>query len=146
VQIVRWIAVLLLMLSPFAAATAQMAGYNPSKSADQTAENVSMVQLIANPQAWDGKHIRVIGFLRLEFEGDSIYLHQEDYMHGITNDALWVDRPKDLTASQQREINTGYVICEGIFRAGKHGHMGMFSGTISNVTRLEPWSSTRPEK
>jgi hypothetical protein len=41
-----------------------------------------MIQLIANPQAWDGKHVRVIGFLRLEFEGDALYLHREDLRTG----------------------------------------------------------------
>ena len=32
--------------------------------------DVSLIQLIANPQMFDGKLVRVIGFLRLEFEGN----------------------------------------------------------------------------
>jgi hypothetical protein len=32
-------------------------------------ENATLVQLIADPQKFDGKLIQVIGFLRLEFEG-----------------------------------------------------------------------------
>lgn len=140
-RIARRVLILILILSPLATATAQMAGYNPSKSADQSAQSVSMIQLIANPQAWDGKHIRVIGFLRLEFEGDALYLHREDYAQGITNDAVWIDRPKDLTVAQQKQVNSGYVILEGVFRAAKHGHMGLFSGTISDIGRIETWGS-----
>jgi hypothetical protein len=137
---------LLLVLASVVAAEAQLRGYNPANSAYERSQDVSMIQLIANPQAWDGKHIRVIGFLRLEFEGDALYLHKEDYVHGIATDAVWIDRPASLTSAQQNAINSDYVICEGIFRAGKHGHMGMFSGTISDINRLEAWSFTRPEK
>jgi len=102
-----------------------------------------MIQLIANPQAWDGKHVRVIGFLRLEFEGDALYLHREDYAQGITNDGVWIDRPKDLTPAQNEQLNNGYVILEGIFRADRHGHMGLFSGAISDIGRIETWKFAR---
>ncbi len=97
------------------------------------------MQLIANPEAWDGKKVRLIGFLRLEFEGDALYLHKEDYEHQISNNAVWIDRPRGLTPAQLKAINTQYVICEGTFRAGNHGHMGMFSGTLNNINRLEAW-------
>jgi len=35
----------------------------------QQPTDVTLIQLIANPEKFDGKLIRVIGFLRLEFEG-----------------------------------------------------------------------------
>jgi len=121
----------------------QMVGYNPSKSADRHAVDVSMIQLIANPQAYDGKKVRLIGFLRLEFEGDAIYLHKEDYEHGISSNGLWIDVPREMTKDQQQIVNTQYAICEAVFRASGHGHMDMFSGELTNVTRLEAWSSKR---
>ncbi len=126
-------------------AAAQMSGYNPSKSADQSAEEVSLVRLIANPQAYDGRKIRVIGFLNLEFEGDAIYLHREDFEYGITENAFWVDVPQDMTVKQRTELNLRFVICEGRFVASRHGHMGMFGGEITNITRLEPWEARRPD-
>jgi hypothetical protein len=117
-----------------------MSDYNP-KDADQTAQDVSLVQLIANPQLWDGRRVRLIGFLRLEFEGNALYLHKEDYLNRISNDAIWIDRPQDLGSTQQKTIDNHYVICEGTFRAKNHGHMGMFSGTINNINRIEPWGN-----
>lgn len=67
----------------------------PVSAAEPT--NVSMVQLIANPEKFDGKLIRIIGFLRLEFEGDALYLHREDYENGIMGDAIWVDVNSEIT-------------------------------------------------
>lgn len=39
--------------------------------------DVSLVQLIANPGDFHGGLVRVIGFCRLEFEGNALYLHRE---------------------------------------------------------------------
>lgn len=36
--------------------------------------HVSLIQLIANPEKYDGKQVAVVGFLRLEFEGNALYL------------------------------------------------------------------------
>jgi len=117
----------------------QMVGYYPKGGADIAAEDVSLIQLIANPQTYDEKTIRVIGFLRLEFEGNVLYLHNEDFLHGIEKNGLWVDLPRDITQEQIRTINNHYVICTAKFVAKMHGHMSMNSGEVSNITRLEVW-------
>jgi hypothetical protein len=120
-------------------ASSQNAGYYPKGGPDLGVENVSMIRLIANPQEYDGKRIRITGFLRIEFEGDAIYLHREDFDYGITKDALWIDIPRDMTEVQRNSVNNGYVLCTGTFHAGGHGHMGLFSAEIGEITRLEPW-------
>jgi hypothetical protein len=106
---------------------------------DGRAQDLSIIELIANPLKYDGKRVQVIGFLRLEFEGNAIYLHQEDFEHAISRNAIWIDRPTDLSEKQTAGINNKYVICQGMFRAGEHGHMGMFSGSLTHITRLESW-------
>jgi hypothetical protein len=102
--------------------------------------SVSIIQLIANPQRYNGKRIRIIGYLRLEFEGNAIYLHREDYEQEISENAVWINPPSALTKEQINAVNNGYVICTGVFHGNQHGHMDMFSGEISNINRLEPWS------
>ncbi|MGI8769974.1 MAG: hypothetical protein ACR2JE_00910 [Acidobacteriaceae bacterium] len=134
------VVVLLMLALPGVRATAQMSGYDSNPRFDTRAKNVSILQLIANPQAYDGKRVRLIGFLRLEFEGNALYLHREDFEHAISNDALWVDPPRDMTKEQRQSVNNQYVICEATFRASGHGHMGLFSGELAEVTRLEFWS------
>ena len=101
--------------------------------------DTSLVQLIANPKALDGKLIRVIGFLNLEFEGDAVYLHKEDFEHAISQNGIWVDIPDDFKG--RSKLSGNYVLLEGIFDAKRHGHMGMFSGTIRTVSRAQVWST-----
>ena len=135
------VALVALLCLPSLMAVAQIKGYFPKAQFDPTAANVSMVQLIANPQDFDGKKVRLVGFLRLEFEGDAIYLHRDDFENAITNNGLWINVPDDMTQRQRGETNMTYVICEGVFRAGRHGHMALFAGEISDVTRLQLWSA-----
>jgi hypothetical protein len=102
--------------------------------------NVTVVQLIANPEKFDGKLIRVIGFLRLEFEGDVLYLHREDYENAILGDGISVDVTPDMT-KQSKTLNMNYVLLEGIFSLSNRGHMGMWSGSITKIQRAELWPS-----
>jgi hypothetical protein len=111
---------------------------------DSNAQEVSIVELLANPLKYDGKQVQVFGFLRLEFEGDAIYLHREDFEHAISKNAIWVDRPKDFSKKQMAEVDKKYVICEGTFNTRGNGHMGMFSGSLTHITRLESWGPVAP--
>jgi hypothetical protein len=129
-----------LLVAPSCSAHAQTAGYYPKGGPDIEAEDVSLIPLIANPQAYDRKIVRITGFLHLEFEGNAIYLHGEDFQYSLTKNALWINVPKDMTQGQIKAVNDQYVICTGRFVAGMHGHMGLNSGEIDDVTRLEVWS------
>ncbi len=95
----------------------------------------SVIQLIARPDLFDGKRVRVIGYIHLEFEGNGIYVRREDLVRRIHGNGLWVafsDAPPD--GCQDR-----YVVIQGIFRARHHGHMGLWSGAITDITRCDPW-------
>src|SRR5215471_15964166 len=79
------------------------------QASTKSAELVSMVQLIASPEKFDGKVVQVIGFLRLEFEGDVLYLHADDYKNRINKNGLWVSRNKTMTDSAD-QLNMHYVV------------------------------------
>jgi hypothetical protein len=100
--------------------------------------DVTMVQLIANPQSFDGKLIRVIGFLQLQFEGDVLYLHREDYERSILGNGIWVDVTPEMR-KQSDNLDLKYVLLEGVFSSSWRGHMGMWSGSMTNIRRAEPW-------
>ncbi|WP_347250750.1 hypothetical protein [Zoogloea sp.] len=120
---------------------AMLLGLNLSAAAEHP-EDVSIIRLVATPEQFDGRLVRVIGYFRAEFEGDSIYLHRQDYLQGITKNGLWVDL-EGVKRSTVNQANQGYVLLEGVFRANDHGHLGLWSGSIDRVQRLERWS--RPE-
>jgi hypothetical protein len=111
----------------------------------QEPTDVTLVQLIANPEKFDGRLIRVIGFLRLEFEGNVLYLHREDYENAILGDGIWVDATPAIR-KQSTELNMNYVLLEGVFSSGDRGHMGMWSGTIKQIRRAELWVSHNHKK
>jgi hypothetical protein len=107
--------------------------------ASPQAQQVSIIALIANPDKYDGKQVQIIGFLRLEFEGDAIYIHQQDFEHAISKNGIWIDRPRDISPKQIAEVNNKYVLCQGTFKAANHGHMRIFSGALTQLTGLESW-------
>ena len=72
----------------------------------------------------------MIGFLRLEFEGDVLYLHREDYENGLLGNGIWVDVTPGIT-KQSTTLNMHYVLLEGVFSSSRRGHMSMWSGTIN---------------
>jgi len=80
----------------------------------------------------------VIGFLRLEFEGNALYLHETDFCHRISENAVWVDVgwPPD---DKHMRFNNEYVLLEGVFNAKSKGHMGMFAGSVQKLSRLDGW-------
>jgi hypothetical protein len=94
--------------------------------------DVSLIQLIASPDKFDSRHVMVMGFARLEFEGNALYLHEEDYKRGLTKNAVWVDVPPDIRG-RSKEYDMKYVLIVGTFSATRKGHMGLFSGTIERV-------------
>lgn len=120
-------AVTIVSLTALLAASLSRAQNNPMDN------SVSIVQLIATPEKYDHKMVLVTGFLRLEFEGDAIYLHEDDYRHAILKNGLMVvTNPKiDMEAGK---LNLHYVVLEGTFDANNHGNMGLNSGTIRNIT------------
>jgi len=123
-------------------AGAQMPGYLSKAAKPATTETVSILQLIASPERYDGRRVQLVGFLRLEFEGNAIYLHREDYERSILPNALSIELPNDMTKQQVEAVNMQYVICLGTFVAAPRGRrVGMESGTIKDVMRLQVWPS-----
>jgi hypothetical protein len=108
---------------------------------------VSLVRLIATPQAFDGKYVQVMGFVSIEHEGTAIYLHRDDWQHMVTKNGIWLvvsDIPsKD---SPEEKVNERYALIEGRFVASNHGHRDLWSGAIEKVTRMIPWESRKGAK
>jgi hypothetical protein len=104
--------------------------------------DVSIIQLISTPERYEGKVVRLIAFLRVEFEGNALYMHREDYEQGITRNGIWIELPSQPVArSKQRDQS--YVIAVGTFDSTNKGHMGLWAGSLSQVSRLDKWTSPK---
>ena len=109
-------------------------------AANHYAEDVSIIELIATPEKYDGKLVRVIGVGLIEtdhgdFE-DSLYLNKEDYeIH--TGNSLRLEMGIRAISREDASIFNGkYVIVEGFF---KQTDEPLHSGLLTNVSRYELW-------
>ena len=100
----------------------------------------SLIALIATPDRYDHKFVRVHGFAVLEFEGNALYIGQEAFQHGMTESAVWINVPDSLRPADST-MWRGFYQVEGRFLAGPRGHLGMFSGTIDSITWFGPMGS-----
>ena len=112
----------------------------PPTLSGQQPVRTSMIELLANPGRFDGKTIEVKGYLRLEFEGNALYLHKEDFDQALSENAVWVNIDK-LSTEKRKVVSDTYVLLVGRFDVRQHGQMGIFGGEIGSITRLEPWPS-----
>jgi len=115
-------------------------GYSETpNSANQYAKDVTVIQLIATPEKYDGQLVRVIGVGNLEFEGNCISLSKEDLKYGVGN-SIWIELgEKTISYEEAKKYNGEYVIIEGVFDKDDCGHMDMFRGSIKNISRYDLW-------
>ncbi|MFZ1058039.1 MAG: hypothetical protein WAP47_02480 [Candidatus Rokuibacteriota bacterium] len=97
---------------------------------------VSLIQIIANPTAFDQRRVLVEGYVVLEFEHQAIYLSEADAKHTITRNGLWLDVNERVYAARAR-FHGRYALVEGTFNARRRGHLGLSSGVIENIGRFE---------
>ncbi len=113
-------------------------------AAQRGPDAVSLVQLIATPEKYQGKPVQVFGFMRLEHEGNAIYLHREDYENALYKNGLWLTNVD--TAEHRAKHNLKYVLIEGTFDGKERGHFGLWSGSIKDIKRVQLWGTSAPRK
>ncbi|MGV3617246.1 MAG: hypothetical protein ACO1SV_18115 [Fimbriimonas sp.] len=99
-----------------------------------------MIALIANPKAWHGKYVRLIGYAHLEFEGRGLYIHRQDQLNAISKNGLWLNGLSKGAKLEGKPSVDQYVIVEGRFSATDRGHLGGWSGAIVDIRRFNLWS------
>ena len=101
-------------------------------------KDVSFIDLISNPEKYTGQTIRVVGYMNIEFEGNALYFHQEDYNLRNYKNGLWLDiSVADIHTKLYQDANKKYVLMEGTFNMHNKGHMGSYHGAIGKITRVE---------
>ncbi|MBT1065896.1 hypothetical protein KJY73_20145 [Bowmanella sp. Y26] len=85
---------------------------------------VSITQLAITPERFNGKLVRVIGKLRMQFEVTGLKYGEHQ---------IWV-QVGDFKKYAQYDSRT--VQIEGTFNALNFGHLGMWDGAIENVESI----------
>lgn len=138
----KWILAFVALAFWFAGrpAVCQVQTHKPSN--DTKPIGVGMVALLATPQKYEGKIVRTIGFMCVEFENDALYLHEEDYRHGLHKNSFAL-RLSESQRKEFKELSLKYVLIEGTVYANAPEQTDLWSGAIGNITRLEVWPADR---
>lgn len=99
---------------------------------------VSLVALLADPERYDGRKVLVSGFVTLGFEGSGLHLDKSAYEAGLRRNAVWLEKPKWLSAEAARRLDRRYGDVAGTFDASGHGHVGAYTGALVQVRRIRP--------
>jgi hypothetical protein len=102
--------------------------------------STSLIQVLAHPADYHGKRVFVEGFLRVEREGNAIYLSETDDRYMILGNAFWVAfEGNELRLNREeitKQFSGRYVVLGGTFDKENHGHMGAFQGEFNRITRI----------
>ena len=52
---------------------------------------VSIISLLGDPKRYAGYRVTVTGYVRIEFEGNAVYFHKEDFDNMLMKNALWLE-------------------------------------------------------
>jgi hypothetical protein len=99
--------------------------------------DASIIQLLARPEVYNGKQVRLKGYIHLAFEGNGIYLHREDQQRSLYSNGLWVEFKPGAKITP--ECQDRYVLVVGTFAPSGRGHMSLWGGTVKDIFRCVPW-------
>jgi hypothetical protein len=113
-------------------------GYS-QRNSTASAPVVSILQLISEPERFAGTTVTLIGFLRIENEGNLLYINKADYENVVLANTIWVDVTREM-AEKRESINLKYVRITGTFNVGHKLKGGFSVGGLSDITNCEFWS------
>ena len=114
----------------------------PALAQDQPVR-ASIIQLISTPEKYEGKIVAVAGYIHLEFEGNGIYLHKDDYEYSLNNNGLWIDL-YECGSPRDDKFTDGYAYVVGRFTATDRGHLGSWSGSLQEIKSCQSWPPIAP--
>jgi hypothetical protein len=100
---------------------------------------VSLIQLISSPERYGETKVMVIGYLRLDFEGEALYLHEIDYDRYISPNSISLRLDSDKLTAEQRKLDGQYVQVGGLYRQNHLRRFQVRAGSLSQIVLLEKW-------
>jgi len=79
---------------------------------------VTLVQLAASPEIYDGKLVEVSGYLVLAERGGRLFAHREDVESNLLANSVRVERTEEMDSAKE-ELDGKYVAVVGVFRQGE---------------------------
>ncbi len=116
----------------------------PGTASSKEFVTVSLVSLISTPEKYQGKLVRVNGYLHYRFEDNALYLSKDDGTYLIGKNSVWLHFSEDVKVQTSfnkgnpalTDLNDKYVLVEGRFNKNDKGHLGAHSGALNDVRRV----------
>jgi hypothetical protein len=102
---------------------------------------VSLIQLIATPEKFNGKLVSVQGLLGYD-EHPVLWVHEEDAKHWLGTNSIRVSPNEEMHRNKEK-INHMYVTVIGVFRAARTGTESYEGGAITEIQACTVWSDPR---
>ena len=125
----------ILSLNPLAAIAWTVS--NTEQNQIDILQPVSIVRVIANPDEYNGRRVRLAGYLITSFEQSAVFLDRESYDQGIYANAIWLQVPPQMTNSERKHLSGQYVSVQGTFLADFKGHVNAFSGELGSIEQID---------
>jgi hypothetical protein len=93
---------------------------------------VALTELIAVPEKFHGRKVRVIGYATLTFEGNTLCPSGRS-LSG--KECVWLD----IEGLEDPGFRKGHALIEGHFDGEARGHLGCCGGGIRGISRFERW-------
>jgi hypothetical protein len=103
----------------------------------QTGLKTNMFQLLANPERFDGKTVRVIGYLTMGHEADFLYPYESDATNLIVSNRIGIVVPQQLRSFPNCRGGK-YVRVVATFKKLDEDQSGI--GAFTDVRACDLWS------
>lgn len=115
---------------------------------DEEPASISMIRLLADPDAWHGREVYLTGFVRFEGGQGALFFHDVDEEYGLSHNAVLLDlsgpESGDAEWVHRDAFVAGlgrYAFLSGTFDARQRGPYGEYAGTLVRIEQLRPWGA-----
>ncbi len=99
---------------------------------------ISEYSLVLMPSYYDDRRVRVYGFCHLEFEGNSLWGLDSEFLedgYAKADHAVWLQVGWPIP-EKWKPFNDHWVFVEAKFDKDYRGHMGGFAGTLLEIENM----------
>jgi hypothetical protein len=114
-----------------------VAAMSDASEPPRSAPSVSLISLIATPEKFEGKYIRIegVGYLDSKHSLSALFLTREDKLKGNGANGIYLYLSSFFAKIDR--LNNQFIIVQGVFRSADKGHLDSFQGSLVDIDRIE---------
>jgi hypothetical protein len=116
--------------------------YSERPNGHNSPYRISINEILANPDVYEGTHLQVVGYLNLDWEADAVYLNKNDFKSRRYSKGLWIHL-NQFKFRGSNKLKGHYVVVDGVFDANDHGHENLWGGALKAITSIKPFYKPR---